>query len=48
MTAPRSYKTILRAIGRHKPVPANSRTVKKPGDLVIGRTDRPAHIITTA
>ena len=48
MTAPRSYKTVLRAIGRHKPVPDSFRTVKKPGDLVIGRTDRPATVIRSA
>lgn len=44
----RSYKTVLRAIGRHRPIPANVRTVKRPGDIVIGRTDRPAVEITTA
>lgn len=42
----RSYKTVLRAIGRRAP-PRNLRTEKRLGDLVLTRVDQPAHVVTT-
>lgn len=42
----RSYKNVLRAIGR-KPIPGTVRTVKRPGDRVLTRTDQPIHVVVS-
>lgn len=43
----RSYKTVLRATGRYKFLPAGhtASLPKHPGDLVLQRTDRPLVVI---
>lgn len=46
----RSYRTVLRATGRYKFLPAGhtASKPKQPGDLVLSRTDRPLVVIGEA